>query len=62
MLSFLSGLVVTGAGVAGLWYSMPKNGQVRWFVVAPVLDWFVPTLIVAALAIGITMTVAGVVG
>jgi hypothetical protein len=61
MISVLSGIVVTGAGIGGLWYCKPHNGQVHWFVKAPVLDWLIPTVIVSVLAIGVALVVSGVV-
>ncbi len=60
MLSVLSGVIVAGAGVGGFWYIKPRNGQVHWLATKPVLDWLIPILIVSALAIGLSMVVAGV--
>ena len=62
MISILSGFVVTGAGAAGLWFAMPRNGSAQWFTKAPVLDWLIPTAIVAALAIGMALVVSGLAG
>jgi hypothetical protein len=62
MLSIISGVVVTGAGATGLWFAMPKNGQPQSFAKAPVLDWLIPTAIVASLAIGVALVVSGIVG
>jgi hypothetical protein len=59
MISIISGFVVTGAGAAGLWFAMPKNDQARAFPNAPVLDWLIPTAIVAALAIGVALIMSG---
>jgi hypothetical protein len=61
MISVLSGIVVAGAGIGCLWYCKPYNGQVQWFVKAPVLDWLIPTVIVSVLAIGVALVVSGVV-
>ena len=60
MLYFVSGLVVTGAGVGGLWYCRPRNGQVHPLAVKPVLDWLIPIGIVTALALGIALIISGV--
>jgi hypothetical protein len=62
MISVISGVVVMGAGAAGLWFAMPKDGQPQPFAKAPVLEWLIPTMIVAALAIGVALVVSGVVG
>lgn len=62
MIAVLSGLVVTGAGVGGLWLAMPHNGQAQRFAKLPVLDSMIPTAIVAALAIGVALTISGFVG
>jgi hypothetical protein len=59
MLYFVSGLVVTGSGAAGLWYCRPRNGQVHPLAVTPVFDWLLPIAIVTALALGITMMASG---
>jgi hypothetical protein len=60
MLSVISGLVVTGAGGAGLWYFMPHQGRVHPLANARFLDSLIPIGIVSALAIGIALIVAGV--
>jgi hypothetical protein len=62
MLSVISGFVVTGAGVGGVFFCRPRNGEVRWFAVAPVLDWLIPTGLVAAMCIGVALIVSGVSG
>jgi hypothetical protein len=62
MISILSGVVVSGAGAAGLWFAMPRNGHAQWFAKAPVLDWLIPTAIVAALAIGVALVISGIAG
>jgi hypothetical protein len=62
MISIISGFVVSGAGAAGLWFAMPKHGQPQWFAKAPVLDWLIPTAIVAALAIGVALVISGIAG
>ncbi len=61
MLSILSGLIVTGAGATGLWYAMPRNGEVRAFAKKPIVNSLVPIAIVSALAIGIALIIAGLV-
>jgi hypothetical protein len=62
MIAFLSGLVVTGAGGAGLWYFKPRDGQVNALVLKPVLDFVIPIGIVTALAVGVALIVDGLVG
>lgn len=59
MISVISGIIVTGAGASGLWFAMPHNGQVQWFAKVPVLDSMIPTMIVAALALGVSLTISG---
>jgi hypothetical protein len=61
MLSIVSGVVVFGAGGAGLWYFSPRNGVPHPVATRPLLDSLVPIAIVSALAIGIAMIVAGAV-
>ncbi len=60
MISILSGIVVTGAGGASLWYLMPNNGVPHRLARAPLLDSIIPIGIVSALAIGVALIVAGV--
>ena len=60
MFQFVSGLAVAGSGAAGLWYCLPRNGQVHPLVVMPVLDWLIPIAIVSALALGTVMIVSSV--
>jgi hypothetical protein len=62
MLSILSGLVVAGSGGVGLWYFMPRNGQVHRLAKVPLVDSFIPIAIVGALAVGVALVVAGVNG
>jgi hypothetical protein len=62
MISFISGVIVAGAGVTGVWYCKPRDGEVQWFVVAPVLDWLIPTGLITALGLGIALIVSAVVG
>lgn len=62
MISILSGLVVTGAGSAGLWYFMPHGGVTHPLARKPLLDSLIPVVIVTALAIGVALMVAGAVG
>jgi hypothetical protein len=61
MLSFISGLVVTGGGVAGLWYFRPHNQVPHPLAVKPGLDFLIPIGIVTALALGIALIVSGVI-
>ena len=60
MISVISGVIVTGAGVGGLLYCRPHNGQPNWLVAMKVFDWLIPILIVTALAIGVALVVSGV--
>jgi hypothetical protein len=60
MFQFVSGLVITGSGAAGLWYCLPRNGKVHPLIVMPVLDWLVPVAIVSALTLGTVMIISGV--
>ena len=60
MFSVISGVIVTGAGVGGLWYCRPHNGQLNPLVAKKVFDWLIPILIVTALAIGVALVVSGV--
>jgi hypothetical protein len=59
MLSIISGAIVAGGGGVGLWYFMPSNGQTHPLATKPLLDSVIPIAIVAALAIGAAMIVAG---
>ena len=61
MLSVLSGVVVFGAGGAGLWYFKPRYGKPHPLAAAPFLESIIPIGIVSALAIGVAMIIAGVV-
>ncbi|MGH6725241.1 MAG: hypothetical protein ACREB8_01685 [Pseudolabrys sp.] len=61
MISVISGLIVAGGGGAGLWYLMPRNGEPHRLARAPLLDSLLPISIVAALAVGVAMIVAGIV-
>ncbi len=60
MFSLISGVVVAGAGGAGLWYFMPKQGVPHPLAKRPLLDSLIPIGIVTALAIGCAMIVAGI--
>ena len=42
MISILSGIVVTGAGGASLWYFMPHNGVIHPLARKPLIDAFIP--------------------
>ncbi len=59
MISVISGLVVSSAGGAALWYLKPRNGVVHPLVVKPLLDSLIPIGIVSALGFGIALIVAG---
>lgn len=62
MMSFISGVIVTGGGGAALWYMRPRNGVVHPLARRPVFDWLIPIGIVSALALGIALIVSSVVG
>lgn len=62
MLSLISGVIMFGAGGAGLWYCKPRNGVAHSVATAPLLESLVPIAIVSALAIGLALVVAGVAG
>lgn len=61
MISILSGIVMTGAGGASLWYFMPRNGVIHPLARKTLLDSIIPIGIVTALAVGVALMVAGVV-
>ena len=60
MISVISGIMVTGAGIGSLWYCKPHNGKIQWYIEAPVLDWLIPTAVVSALGFGVALLVSGV--
>ena len=60
MIDLIAGVVVLGAGGAGLWYFMPSKGQVHPLAVMPLLDSLIPVGIVASLGVGFSMIVAAI--
>lgn len=62
MLSILSGLVVAGAGFVGFWYAKPRNGQVQWYVEAPILEWLIPIALIGILSVGFGLVLSGITG
>jgi hypothetical protein len=60
MLYILSGLIIGGGGVAGLWYFRPRNGVPHRLAVMPVLEWALPIVIITALSLGIGLFATGV--
>ncbi len=60
MLSIVSGLIVAGGGGFGLWYFKPHNGKLHPLAQAPFLDSLIPIGIVTALAIGVSLIIAGI--
>jgi len=62
MYAIISGLVVSGAGGAGLWYMMPHDGQPHPLAKKPLLDSLIPIAIVSAFAIGVALIIDGIVG
>ena len=61
MLSILSGAVLFGAGAAGLWHLLPRNGRVHPLATMPFLESMIPIAIVSVSAIGLALIIAGVV-
>lgn len=59
MISIISGLVVTGAGVGTLWYCLPTKGVPAAITRKPMLDTIIPIVIVSALSIGVALIIAG---
>ena len=57
MFYFLSGIVLTGAGVGGFAYLRPHNGQIQRIVMMPVLEWLIPVTLTTALAFGVALLV-----
>lgn len=62
MIFSLLGLVIAGVGGAALWYLQPTDGHIHPLMKFQFLDGLIPVAIVTALAIGISMTIAGIVG
>ena len=62
MISIISGAILAGGGGAGIWLLRPRNGQPHHLAKLPFLDSMIPIGIVAALAIGVAMIVAGFIG
>lgn len=60
MLSFISGLLVTGTGVYSLWYFRPHNQVPHPLAIKPVFDFMIPIGIVTALAFGVALIIFGV--
>ncbi|MGE0563720.1 MAG: hypothetical protein AB7O50_04330 [Pseudolabrys sp.] len=61
MISAISGLVLTGASSATLWYLLPSGGVLHPLLKKPMMDSTIPILIVSGLSIGIALIVAGIV-
>ena len=61
MISFIAGVLVTGASAGGLWYALPRDGKVHWIATTPVLASMYPVAIVCALSVGIALIVSGIV-
>ncbi len=61
MISFLSGIAMTGASGASLWFLMPHNGVVHPLSRKPVLSALIPIGIVSALAFGVALIVSALV-
>jgi hypothetical protein len=59
MLYLISGLIIAGGGVTGLWYFRPRNGVVHPMAVMPVLEWALPIVIITALSLGIGLVATG---
>jgi hypothetical protein len=56
------GLVIFGVGGAALWYLRPTDGHIHPLMKFQFLDTLIPVAIVTALAIGMSMTIAGLLG
>jgi hypothetical protein len=52
-------LIVSAAAVGGLIYAMPRNGEVQWYVEAPVLEWLIPIALVGTFAVGLGLMASG---
>jgi hypothetical protein len=61
MFSIISGAIAIGGGGAGIWYLMPRHGQLHPLARAPFLDSLLPIGIVTAFALGLALIVAGIV-
>ena len=62
MLSILSGAVLVGASGTGLWYFLPRNGQVHPLVKKPFLDSMITIVIMALLVVGLGLVLDGAFG
>ncbi len=62
MVSIISGIVILCGCFGGIWYFKPRNGQVHWHTKVPVLDSVLPVMLVAGLAVGVSIIIAGIVG
>jgi hypothetical protein len=61
MVSLLSGIVMTGASGASLWYFMPHGGVTHPISRKPILDWLIPIGIVSGFAVGVALLVSALV-
>jgi len=61
MIAIVSGVVVAGAGGAGLWYFMPSEGKTHPLATTPVIDALIPIGIVTTFAIGVALIISGAV-
>jgi len=59
MLSLLSGIVVSGAGIGCLWYCKPRHGVVHPLVQKPFVETFLAIAIMGVFAVGIALILDG---
>ena len=62
MLSILSGATLVGASGTGLWYFLPRNGQVHPLAKKPFLDSMVTIVIMTLLVVGLGLVLDGAFG
>ena len=62
MLSILSGAALVGVSGTGLWYFLPRNGQVHPLVKKPFLDSMVTIVIMTLLVVGLGLVLDGAFG
>ena len=62
MTSIISGIIILCACGVGIWYFKPHNGQVHWHTKVPVLNSMIPVILVAGLAVAVSIIIAGIAG
>ena len=58
MFSLISGVALTGAGGATLWYLMPKNGVPHPLTTKPLASSLLPITIMIMIVMGIAMVIS----